>query len=39
MIPFDHAVTLAAGVICMFAFIVLGLFGLLTPERLARDDD
>lgn len=37
MVPFEHPVTLALGVACLFAFIVLGLFGLLTPERLSKD--
>ena len=42
MIPFEHPATLALGVACLFAFIVLGLFGLVTPERLSYepvDDD
>ena len=37
MIPFERAATLALGVACLFAFIVLGLFGLLTPELLSCD--
>ena len=37
MVPFEHPVTLAAGVACLFAFIVLGLFGLVTPDRLADE--
>jgi len=37
MIPFDHPLTLALGVACLFAFIVLGVFGLLTPERLGPE--
>jgi hypothetical protein len=39
MIPFEHAATLAVGVTCLFAFIVLGLFGLVTPERLASQTE
>ncbi len=39
MIPFDHPLTLAAGVACLFAFIVLGVFGLVTPDRLAEDGE
>jgi hypothetical protein len=37
MVPFEHPVTLALGVACLFAFIALGAFGLLTPERLSRE--
>ena len=37
MVPFEHPATLALGVAFLFAFIVLGLFGLLTPERLSRE--
>lgn len=37
MIPFKHAATLALGVACLLAFIVLGLFGLVTPERLSYE--
>ena len=37
MIPFEHAATLALGVACLLAFIVLGLFGLVTPERLSYE--
>ena len=39
MVPFDHPATLALGVLCLFAFIVLGVFGLLTPERLTREPE
>jgi hypothetical protein len=39
MIPFEHTATLALGVVCLFAFIVLGLFGLVTPERLAGEPE
>ena len=39
MIPFDHPAALAVGVVCLFAFIVLGLFGLVTPERLSDEPE
>lgn len=39
MIPFEHAVTLALGVAFLFAFIVLGVFALATPARLAEDPE
>jgi hypothetical protein len=38
MVPFEHPATLALGAACLFAFIALGLFGLLAPERL-RDEE
>lgn len=34
MIPFEATVTRIAGVFCLFAFIVLGVFAIATPERL-----
>ena len=37
MVPFEHTVTLALGAAFLLAFIVLGVFGLLTPERLAAE--
>ncbi len=36
MIPFEHAATLTLGVLLLLAFIVLGVFALATPERLAQ---
>ena len=34
MIPFEATVTRIAGVLCLFAFIVIGVFAIATPERL-----
>jgi hypothetical protein len=34
MIPFDATVTRILGVLCLFAFIVIGVFAIATPERL-----
>jgi hypothetical protein len=39
MIPFDHPLTLAAGVFFLLAFVVLGIFGLVTPEQLAGEPE
>ncbi|HEY6737876.1 MAG TPA: hypothetical protein VI076_03430 [Actinopolymorphaceae bacterium] len=40
MLPFEAVVTRILGVAALFAFVVLGVFGLASPERLAaRDDD
>jgi hypothetical protein len=34
LFPFDHTVTIAAGVVFLLAFIVCGVFLLASPERL-----
>lgn len=34
MIPFDATLTRIAGLVCLFAFIVLGVFAIARPERL-----
>ena len=39
LVAFDHAVTLAAGVLLLFAFVVLGVFTIASPEYLARAPD
>ena len=39
MIPFEHAVTLALGVLAMVAFIVAGVFLIADPAFLAEDDE
>ncbi len=36
LFPFEHTVTIAAGVVLLFAFVVCGVFLLASPERLAR---
>jgi hypothetical protein len=35
LFPFDHTLTIAAGVALLLAFIVCGVFLLASPERLA----
>jgi hypothetical protein len=39
LVPFDHPVTLALGVTCLVAFIVLGVLTIATPEFLASTDE
>jgi uncharacterized protein (DUF58 family) len=39
MIPFDYPLILAAGVFFLLAFVVLGIFGLVTPEQLAGEPE
>jgi hypothetical protein len=34
MIPFEATLTRIGGVLCLFAFIVIGVFAIATPERL-----
>lgn len=34
MIPFDATITRVAGLLCLFAFIVVGVFAVARPERL-----
>ena len=34
LFPFEHTVTIAAGVVFLLAFIVCGVFLLASPERL-----
>jgi hypothetical protein len=36
MIPFEATVTRILGVLCLFAFIVLGVFAIARPERLGE---
>jgi hypothetical protein len=38
LFPFEHAVTLTAGVLLLLASIVVGAFALASPERLAGGD-
>ena len=38
LFPFDHTVTIAAGVAFLLAFIVCGVFLLASPERLGGGD-
>jgi hypothetical protein len=39
MVPFESPVTLALGVACLIASIVVGLFAVATPDYLGRKDD
>ena len=34
LFPFDHTVTITAGVVLLLAFVVCGVFLLASPERL-----
>lgn len=34
MIPFDATITRVAGLLCLFGFIVVGVFAVARPERL-----
>jgi hypothetical protein len=38
LFPFDHTLTIAAGVMFLLAFVVCGVFVLASPERLGGDD-
>jgi len=38
LFPFDHTVTIAAGVVLLFAFVVCGVFLVASPERLGGED-
>jgi hypothetical protein len=37
LFPFEHTITIAAGVVLLLAFIVCGVFVLASPERLGGD--
>ena len=39
LFPFENTFTILAGVLLLVAFVVCGLFVLLTPEALGRDPD
>ena len=39
MVPFEHPLTYIGGIAGLFAFIVLGVFAIATPENLGRDGD
>jgi hypothetical protein len=39
LVAFEKALTLALGIVLLFAFIVLGLFTIASPEYLAREAD
>jgi hypothetical protein len=38
LVPFESPVTLVAGVLLLLAWIVVGVFAVASPERLAGDD-
>ena len=39
LFPFESTFTILAGVLLLVAFVVCGLFVLLSPEALGRDPD
>jgi hypothetical protein len=39
LFPFDSTFTILAGVLLLLAFVVCGIFVLLTPEALAREPE
>lgn len=39
MVPFEAWYTRVAGVLCLFGFVVVGLFAVATPEYLGREID
>ena len=39
LVAFEKALTLAAGVVLLFAFVVLGVFAIANPEYLGRAPD
>ena len=39
MIPFEHTLTRVAGITCLLAFIVVGVFQIAEPGFLAGDED
>jgi hypothetical protein len=39
MIPFEYTLTRAAGIACLLAFIVVGMFQVAEPGFLAGDED
>ena len=39
MIPFEAMTTRILGVLCLFAFIVIGVFAIADPDRLGAPDD
>ena len=39
LFPFDHTLTILAGVLLLVAFVVCGVFALASPERLGSLHD
>jgi hypothetical protein len=39
LFPFEHTITIAAGVVLLLVFIVCGVFLLASPERLGGGPD
>jgi Ca2+/Na+ antiporter len=39
LFPFDHPITLLAGVAFLFAFVIYGVFTIASPEFLAAGDE
>jgi hypothetical protein len=38
LVPFEYTLTLVAGVFLLLAWIVVGVFAVASPQRLADDD-
>lgn len=38
LFPFEYPATIAAGIFLLLAWIVVGVFAVASPERLAGDD-
>ena len=38
LVPFEHTVTLVLGILLLLAWIVVGVFAVASPERLADDE-
>ena len=38
LVPFEYTVTLVLGVLLLVAWIVVGVFAIASPERLADDE-
>ena len=39
LVPFEYALTLTAGVLLLVAAVVCGVFLVVSPEALAREED
>lgn len=39
MVPFESTITRVLGLLCLFGFIVVGLFAVATPTRLGEPVD
>jgi hypothetical protein len=39
LFPFEHTLTIAAGIVLLLAFVVCGVFLLASPQRLAGGEE